>query len=179
MKSVLKLLTILFLSTASAQQKIPDWFVENMKASTGTWITDNTSYQNQNEPFDQYGMHWDWGVGKQSITGKLYGLINGKKQGVLWEFRQYWDYGKNRGVIIQYGADGTVGKGPLTLKNDQISELIQEFVAPNGKKTIHGHRSTLKDGELITTSFDIDSQGAWQKRRTYNWNHIENQNSMN
>ncbi len=164
--------TLLFLSITTitlSQQKTPDWFVKNMEESIGTWITDNMAYKNEQEPFDQYGMDWQWGIGKQSISGTLYGLINGKKQGTFWEFRQYWDFGKNQGIVVQYGGDGTIGIGPMTMNKDNQSELIQEFVGPNGNNKVHGHRSTLKDGKLTTTSFDVSEDGTWKKRRSYVW----------
>ncbi len=164
--------TLIFLVTTHitlSQQKIPDWFVENMEQSIGTWITDNKAYKNENEPFDQYGMDWEWGIGKQSIIGRLYGLIKGKKQGTFWEFRQYWDVAKNEGIVVQYGGDGTIGIGPITMKGKNQTEMTQEFVSPNASKTVHGHLSTLKDGILTTTSYDVSTNGDWKKRRSYVW----------
>ncbi|GAA4276205.1 hypothetical protein [Aquimarina mytili] len=170
MKIYITALVFLCISKISlAQQEIPDWFAKNMEESIGTWITDNSAYKNENEPFDQYGMDWQWGIGKKSITGTLYGIINGKKQGTFWEFRQYWDFGKNQGILVQYGGDGTIGIGPMIMNEDNQSELVQEFVSPNGKKNVHGHRSILKDGQLTTTSFDISEPKSWKKRRSYIW----------
>ncbi|WP_348772838.1 VOC family protein [Aquimarina sp. MMG016] len=166
------IISILFLFNTTivlSQQKVPDWFQKNMEQSIGIWITNNTNYKSKNEPFDQYGMDWEWGIGKQSIKGTLYGLINGKKQGVFWEFRQYWDFENNHGIVVQYGSDGTIGIGPMTQKNDIETKLIQEFIPPTGEKNTHGHLSTLNDSELTTTSYDIDTNGNWKKRRSYTW----------
>ncbi|GAA4274868.1 hypothetical protein GCM10022258_41640 [Aquimarina gracilis] len=149
-----------------------------MEQSIGTWITDNAVYKNENEPFDQYGMDWQWSIGKQSITGKLYGIINGKKQGVFWEFRQYWDFDTNKGIVAQYGTDGTIGIGPIVNKENYQTEMIQKFVSPNGSKTKHGHRSTLKNGKLTTSSFDISENGNWKKRRSYIWYITKNKKDM-
>ncbi len=179
MKTYITTALILLITNISfSQQKIPDWFLENMEQSVGTWITDNATYQNENEPFDQYGMDWQWGIGKQSIIGKLYGMINGKKQGVFWEFRQYWDFDKNKGIVAQFGGDGTVGIGPMIIKEANQTEMIQEFVSPNGNKTKHAHRSTLKDGTLTTTSYDILENGDWKKRRSYIWHIIKNKQDI-
>ncbi len=164
--------------TIFSQQKIPDWFLENMEQSIGSWVTDNKTYKSKNEPFDQYGMDWKWGIGKQSITGKLYGLIKGKKQGTFWEFRQYWDFTKNQGIVVQYGSDGTVGIGPMTLKEENQTEMIQEFTNPNGNKNIHKHLSSLREGELITTSFDIQTNKTWKRRRSYIWHITKNKKIM-
>ncbi|MDY8137353.1 VOC family protein [Aquimarina sp. 2201CG5-10] len=168
MKTYIISTLFLLITNLSFGQKTPDWFVDNMTQSIGTWITDNSSYKTKQEPFDQYGMDWEWGIGKRNITGKLYGLINGKKQGIFWEFRQYWDFDKNQGIIIQYGADGSIGKGPMILKGNQL-ELVQDFISPEGKKTVHGHRSTLNKNIFISTSYDISANGHWQKRRSYTW----------
>ncbi|WP_306345557.1 MULTISPECIES: VOC family protein [Aquimarina] len=179
MKAYITILIFLISThTIFSQQKIPDWFVKNMEQSIGSWITDNKTYKSNNEPFDQYGMDWEWGIGKQSITGKLYGLIKGKKQGIFWEFRQYWDFTKNQGIVVQYGSDGTVGIGPMTLKEENQTEMIQEFTNPNGNKNIHKHLSSLKEGELITTSFDIQPNKTWKKRRSYIWHVTKNKRIM-
>ncbi len=173
--------TLLFLITthmALSQQKIPKWFLENMEQSIGTWITDNSIYKNENEPFDQYGMDWKWGIGKQSITGNLYGLINGKKQGKFWEFRQYWDFTQNKGIVAQYGGDGTVGIGPMILKEGGQTEMIQEFISPDGKKSMHGHRSVINGNKFTSTSFDILSDETWKKRRSYTWYITKNEKTM-
>ncbi|WP_316929927.1 VOC family protein [Aquimarina macrocephali] len=179
MKAYITILIFLISSQiVFSQQKIPDWFVKNMEQSIGSWITDNETYKSKNEPFDQYGMDWEWGIGKQSITGKLYGLINGKKQGTFWEFRQYWDFFKSQGIVAQYGSDGTVGIGPMTQKEGNQTEMIQEFISPNGSKNVHRHLSSLKEGELITTSFDIQSDKTWKKRRSYIWYITKNIKNM-
>lgn len=171
--SIVSILFIFITNISISQQKIPDWFQKNLEQSIGTWITDNKAYQSKNEPFDQYGMDWKWGIGKQSITGTLYGLIKGKKQGTFWEFRQYWNFDKNQGVVVQYSSDGTIGIGPMTQKNDTETKLIQEFIPPTGEKNTHGHLSTLNGSELTTTSYDIDTDGTWKKRRSYIWYLVE------
>ncbi|WP_109300288.1 hypothetical protein [Aquimarina sp. AU474] len=175
MKTIIINISIfLFTIISFAQPKVPDWFIKNMEQSIGTWVTSNDMYKNKNEPFDAYEMQWEWGVGKQSITGKLYGLIANKRQGFFWEFRQYWDVKKHQGTIVQYGGDGSIGIGPLVMKKDQFFELIQEFVSPKGEKTTHGHRSSFKKGKLTTTSYGISTNGKWTENRTYEWSNIKN-----
>ncbi len=164
---------IFFINLSIAQQEVPEWFTQNMEKSIGTWITNNDVYKNQNEPFDQYEMEWVWGVGKQSITGKLYGIIAGKRQGLFWEFRQYWDVKKHQAMVVQYGGDGTIGIGAMIMKKGQVFELTQAFVSTKGETTIHGHRSTFEKSKLITTSYNISEKGKWKKDRTYEWNNIQ------
>ncbi len=164
----------LFISISAGAQQVPDWFITTLEGSVGSWVADNDTYQSEQEPFDQYAMDWEWGIGKQSIKGTLYGLINGEKQGTFWEFRQYWDHAGNHGVLVQYGPNGTVGSGPMVLENETETRLVQDFVTPDGKTTKHGHRSTLSAGKLVTTSFDIDADGKWTQRRTYTWKLVSN-----
>ncbi len=170
-----KIIILLFSTNLGiVHAQMPEWFKENMKQSIGNWVADNTAYQSEAEPFDQYGMEFRWGIGEQSMVGILYGLIDGKKQGVFWEFRQYWDYANNQGIIAQYGANGTFGFGPVKMIDENTNEVIQDFVSPQGEKTIHGHRNTLHQGELITQSYDISQEGEWKDRRSYTWIKIDN-----
>ncbi|WP_299211532.1 hypothetical protein [uncultured Aquimarina sp.] len=170
MKKIITSIPFLILTTIIySQQKTPDWFTKNMKQSIGIWITDNSEYKSEKEPFDQYGMEWKWGIGKQSMRGTLYGLIKGKKQGTFWEFRQYWDFEKNQAMVIQYGVDGTIGKGPMIITKGDKTEMIQDFVSPEGIKSIHGHRSKLNGNKFTVISYDISIDGNWQKKRSYTW----------
>ncbi len=175
--SIIITLLLLLTQLVSGQQKMPEWFTENMETSIGTWITDNNQYKSENEPFDQYGMDWTWGIGKQSIQGNLYGIIDGKRQATFWEFTQYWDFEKNQGMVIQYGVDGTVGSGTMKPMDGYKHELIQTFTGPNGSFTT-SHVSTLKNGTLVTTSFDIAKDGSKKPRRSYTWHITKNNNTM-
>ncbi len=179
MQTIFISIPILILTTIThGQEKTPDWFTKNMEQSIGVWVTDNSVYKNEKEPFDQYGMEWNWGIGKQSLTGTLYGLINGKKQGTFWEFRQYWDFEKNQAMIIQYSFDGTIGKGPMYIKKGDQIEMKQDFMSPKGHKSIHGHRSILNGNKFISNSYDISIDGNWKKRRSYTWYLTKNEDSI-
>ena len=163
------MILVFFISTEIFSQKVPDWFQQNMKQTVGTWVTTNKEYQNENEPMESYGMNWKWGIGKQSIVGELYGFINNKKVGPFWEFRQYWDFNKNQGVLVQYAPNGTVGLGPLKVLENDMVEITQVFTTSNGGQSKHGHRSTLNGNEFISSSFLIDASGKWSKNRSYTW----------
>ncbi|WP_298894928.1 VOC family protein [uncultured Psychroserpens sp.] len=171
MKNTMKFILLLCISQTLAQTSntIPEWFQKNMEGSIGTWVADNAEYQNENEPMTSYAMDWKWGIGKTSITGELYGYIDDKKVGPFWEFRQYWDFKKNEGILIQYGSDGTVGIGPLKQISDSETELTQIFTTPSGVSTTHGHRSSLKPNTLTVSSFTIDANEKWTVNRSYTW----------
>ncbi len=146
----------------------PKWFSSNMQSLVGTWVTSNQAYKNENEPFEQYVLEWQWGVGKQSIQGTLYGVENDKKV-AFWDFRQYWDYQKNQGILVQYGINGTMGIGAMYLEDDKAIKIQQAFTDPTGKTTQEGHLSTLNNNEQTTTSYSISTDNQWNKKRTYIW----------
>ncbi|WP_298902833.1 VOC family protein [uncultured Psychroserpens sp.] len=171
MKHTIKIMILFVISQTMAQNSstVPKWFQKNMEGSIGTWIADNATYKNESEPMTSYAMDWEWGVGKSSITGQLYGYIGDKKVGPFWEFRQYWDFEKNQGILIQYGIDGTVGIGPLKQISSNETELTQKFTSPSGVSNVHGHRSTLSLNSFTSSSFNINENGKWVADRSYTW----------
>ncbi|MEM7052691.1 MAG: hypothetical protein AAF604_23710 [Acidobacteriota bacterium] len=147
----------------------PPWVGEHFEAMVGVWITDNSAYLSENEPFDQYGMEWSWGIGEKSLVGRLYGLQEGREVATFWEFREFWHVGEGHLVTQQFGGDGRFGVGPHTRTGEHSTEMVQSFFVPQGETMRVGHRSTRRDGELTTESFDIDGEGEWKPRRSYVW----------
>ena len=171
MKNLVNIMLLFVISQAVGQNSkiIPEWFQKNMEGSIGTWVADNALYKNDNEPMTNYAMEWEWALGKKAITGQLYGFIGDKKVGPFWEFRQYWDFEKNQGILVQYGMDGTVGIGPLKPISTNETELVQVFTNPNGVSNTHGHKSTLNTNTFTSSSFNIDGNGKWTADRSYTW----------
>lgn len=161
---------------AASQTRAPDWLAREMSemvADGGRWITDNSAYRGEQEPFDQYGMEWHWAIGRNSITGRLFGLRDSQEVGTFWEFRIYWHPGKREAVIVQYGGDGRMGEGPLRATgNTHETESIQVFYAPDGSRTRLRHLAVTADGTHRTQSFD-EEDGKWVARRTYVWKRTE------
>jgi hypothetical protein len=152
-----------------AQQTKPAWVAAYMEAMIGTWIADNAAYRSAEEPFDAFGIDWTWGIGKQSIVGRLYGLQSGRESGTFWEFREFWHPGEGQLLATQFSADGTYGVGPHHRKPDGTMEMLQVFHGQTGPATRVGHRSELKGNEQTTHSFDVAADGTWKPRRTYVW----------
>jgi hypothetical protein len=151
------------------QQAKPAWVASHMDAMIGTWIADNAAYRSAQEPFDAFGIDWTWGIAKQSIVGRLYGLRSGKEIATFWEFREFWHPGEGQLLATQFGVDGTYGVGPHHRKPDGTMEMLQVFHGPTGPATRVGHRSELKGNEQFTHSFDVAADGTWKPRRTYVW----------
>ena len=150
-------------------QKIPDWFLKDMESLIGTWLTSNEKYKSENEPYDSYGVEWKWGIGKTSMTGRLFGIKDNKEIGDFWQYRQYWDAEKNEGVLIQFGYNGTKGEGPIKLLSDGKTESIQSFSSPGAKTWGLKHISFIEDNVHTTISYNKNEKGEWQLNRTYKW----------
>ena len=155
-----------------AQDGIPTEYLDELKKEVGTWVTDNSRYHNDQEPSDQYGINWEWGMGKKSIKGRLFGMKDGEELGTFWEFRKYWDPVQQKVIVMQFGGDGTVGIGPLDpLSAEGVPELTQVFTAPNGVSYNTGHETVWKnDFTHVTISYDWNEErNKWVERRSYTW----------
>ncbi|MEZ5916240.1 MAG: hypothetical protein R3C40_01475 [Parvularculaceae bacterium] len=93
-------------AAVSESAKPPQWFpgrdIGN-DADGGRWIADNKVYKNDNETFDAYGIEWVSGFNGATMTGRLFGIRDGKETSNFWEFRQYWHPGRKQGVLEQFG----------------------------------------------------------------------------
>lgn len=150
----------------------PQWYLDNIEFLTrdgGRWIASNADYQSENEPMEAYVMEWKKGYAN-SMTGRLYGVVDGKPTGDFWRFRQYWHPGEGKAVLEQFGFDGAVGLGTLWRDGD-VNKTLQTFYTPDGGENDQGHEAHNPDADThVTTSFDV-VEGAWSKRRTYTWKH--------
>lgn len=140
------------------------------ESQVGTWKADNSAYKNENEPMTAYGIEWRFDELKNSIYGKLYGLIDSNNVGVFWEFHQYWNSNISRIEFIQIGGDGTIGSGSLIQSNSSEYELIQLFTNTKNETRYEKHSYLRPNANTeITSSFEKDINGNWIKKRTYTW----------
>ena len=150
---------------------IPQWLLGDWAArtrGTGTWITDNSAHKSDNEPFDAYGLQWEYGLGKKHLKGRLYCLRDGQDVGAVWQFLEFWDPAAGEARIVQIGSDGTVGQGRIWRLADGSVKEQQTFTSPEGGSFESAHHSWMKAGEHHTQSFSIEG-GEWVKRRHYVW----------
>ena len=157
--------------TEAPGHPIPQWLLDDWAArtqGTGTWITDNSAFKSENEPFDAYGLQWENGLGKKSLTGRLFCLRDGQDVGAVWQFLEYWDPAAAEVRIVQIGSDGAVGLGRIWRLDDGSVREQQTFTRPDGAAFESGHHSWMEDGEHHTQSFSIEN-GEWVKRRFYIW----------
>lgn len=149
----------------------PPWFLQHMEFLTqGRWITDNSQYKSESEPFDAYGMEYEKGIGGKSVRGRLFGLIDNKEVATFWEFHTVWHPAENRVLAFQFGGDGTYAVGPMIATGEHSHRMEQVFYSPNGSSRSSGHETDeAKDGSFITRSFDISADGSWHPQRAYTW----------
>ncbi len=153
-----------------AQDAIPDWFLEDMEKEIGTWVADNSAYQSEQEPYDAYHIDWQWSIPNYCIKGQLYGVVNGDKSPVFWEFRKFWDGQQQKPKVIQLGLDGTLGIGHEEKMHGDTTKLSQIFTTSLGTEREEGHKTVhYSDSVQTGSSFHITDEGAWEKKRTYTW----------
>lgn len=156
---------------AAAPAPAPQWHLDDIDFMTrngGRWVTSNADYQSENEPFNAYAMEWKKGYAN-SMTGRLFGIRDGKETGDFWRFRQYWHPGKGQVMLEQFGFGGAMGIGPVT-RDGETAIIEQTFYPSEGNANVVAHKSRndAKTDAHITESFDI-VDGEWRPRRTYEW----------
>ncbi|MEZ5319682.1 MAG: hypothetical protein R2752_19935 [Vicinamibacterales bacterium] len=157
----------------STPQPVPPVVQEAWEHLIGTWVADNAAYKGPGDPNDAFGIEWQWGLGRQSLVGRLYGIRDGKDIGTYWQFREFWHPGEGRIIATQFGSDGSYGAGPGEIRPDGSSEYLQTFWDPSaGTVTRVGHRATLEGDVHTTTSFDVGADDVWTVRRTYVWKRV-------
>jgi len=149
----------------------PEWFIREiatLTAGSGRWIADNSEYKSEQEPFEAYGTEWVASFDGTTMTGRLFGIKDGKETVNFWEFRQYWHPGRGEAVVEQFGWGGTVGVGTAWKDGDE-TRSDQSFFTPGGGVSRTGHVSRFSDDDThVTESFDI-ADDVWTARRSYTW----------
>jgi len=174
--ATLSLMLILLLGSAQAlAAEIPQWFLDDLEESIGTWIADNSEYKSDEEPYEKYGLEWKYGIGNTSLIGRMFAYQDGKEIGPFWQFRQYWDNESGQAVVLQFGWYGEIGAGTYRPLEDGSVEVIQNFVKPNGETRPVRHINKVADDHFSSTSFEMQD-GEWvQDRSTYIWKKVEHE----
>ncbi len=155
---------------APASAAPPQWYLDDVEFLTrdgGRWIASNEQYQSDDEPIEAYGIEWKKGYAN-SMTGRLFGIMNGEETGDYWRFRQYWHPGEQKAVVEQFGFGGVIGVGHLWNEGEK-NKTEQSFYALDGSVNEQGHIAQNPDNDThVTESFDI-VDGEWKPRRIYTW----------
>ncbi|MHA7871686.1 MAG: hypothetical protein ACX939_04985 [Hyphococcus sp.] len=168
-------------SSAETPATPPQWYLDDIAFLTrdgGRWIASNADYKSDNEKIDAFVLEWTQGYA-QSMTGRLYGVVDGETTRDFWRFRQYWHPGEGNAVLEQFGAGGAVGVGVIWQEGEMMKSL-QTFYAPDGGVREAGHITRNPDTEThVTESFDI-IDGDWRPRRSYTWKRdVDNESNHN
>ncbi len=159
-------------SSPSKQAAIPPNLLKSWEILTGNsgiWTTDNSKYKSQNEPYDQYQLHWKFDEGKNSLTGKLYGIQEGKEKVEFWHFNTFWDAVKGKAIVFQISPNGSFGLAESEMLSDSLEQSLGVFHYSNGQSESSKHQSITKPAAHSTTSFVMDKEGNWVPNRTYKW----------
>jgi len=150
---------------------IPQWFMKDLENNIGRWIADNSKHKSEKEPSTSYGIEWKWGIGKTSIIGRLFGVVDGKETGDFWQFRQYWDNVKGEGIIVQFGHGGVMGIGNVKqVENiEDTTQTVQTFSLTDGRTWEQKHILKMEKTQFVGTSYDKDKDNNWVKSRSYTW----------
>ena len=159
---------------ATAADSAPAWFrrhLENLTSGSGRWTADNSAFRSQGEPWDAYGLEWTWGLGRQSVKGRLYAIKDGKEVGSFFEYRLLWHPGERKAMLFQYGSDGTYGLGVIEPDGANGTAVEQTFYQPDGGTTRVKHTDRHIGEVRVVRSFDWVN-GAWHPRRVYHWKRV-------
>lgn len=148
----------------------PQWYLDDIAFLTrgsGRWVTSNADYMSENEPMEAYVIEWRKGYAN-SMTGRLFAIVEGKETGDYWRFRQYWHPGEGKAVLEQFGFGGAAGLGVIWREGDKM-KTVQTFYPPQGAPALNGHIAYNPDAEThVTESYNI-VDGEWRPNRTYTW----------
>lgn len=178
MKTVLLAVLVLLMLAGDARSQsaaAPQWFLDDiaiLSAGTGRWITDNSAYTSDAEPWGSYGTAWTASFDGTTMSGRLFAIEDGAETTRFWEFRQYWHPGRGEAVLEQFGRDGKIVIGKMT--NDGTITLIdQTSYTIDGASSRSGHLSRFLDADTyFTESFTI-KDGLRVPYREYIWRRIE------
>ncbi len=176
MKRNLIVLTSLIGFNLNAQiAKIPQWFLDDIKRTQGTWVADNSAFVSEQEPYVAYINEWFLGLDSTSLSGQLHGQTASGEKVLFWEFKQYWDNETQKAIVQQFGRNNVIGKGSMSPSEDKKMEAIQTFSLIDGRHWIEKHETYFRGDTLITISFGQQMDKTWKKKRTYSWIKQENE----
>lgn len=155
---------------AQAQGGIPDWFRADLAAMTrdgGRWVADNS---NPDEPWDRWVMEWTLAPDGTSMTGRLFGISDGRESEDFWQFRQFWHPAEEKAVVMQWGAGGMVGTGEMVSTGEGRGMLDQTFWTPDGRSFRVGHTWRNSGDERVTEQYDVPpGESAWRLNHVLAW----------
>ncbi|MDJ0645505.1 MAG: hypothetical protein QNJ57_05905 [Flavobacteriaceae bacterium] len=73
-------------------KSIPAWVLDNWKKRTqesGIWVANNSGYKSKDEPYDKYGLQWEYGLGQKHLKGRLFVMKDNKEVGSIWQFTEF------------------------------------------------------------------------------------------
>ncbi|MBT8266875.1 MAG: hypothetical protein KJO41_05625 [Bacteroidia bacterium] len=162
------LIVIVLIISVSVSAQVPESYKAEMQRMLGTWIADNSNYMSEQETDDAYAIRWTYGLDNTTLIGHLFGMKDGVKTSVYWQFFQFWDPENKQVRVIQMNTYGTKGEGLVKYIDEQHSQLTQVYVNPDGSRFETGHKTELYANKEISRSYEI-KDGKWIEGRHYIW----------
>ncbi|MBK7344343.1 MAG: hypothetical protein IPJ06_15355 [Saprospiraceae bacterium] len=75
------LLCLVSVSTVLSGQDAapPPWYLDELRYQVGTWTASNEAWVSDQEPMTDYRVEWIWGEHRNTLKGRLYGMIKGSR----------------------------------------------------------------------------------------------------
>lgn len=178
MKTVLLAVFVLLMLAGDARSQsaaAPQWFLDDIAVlsdGTGRWITDNSAYRSDAEPWSAYGTAWTSSFDGTTMSGRLFAIEDGVEATRFWEFRQYWHPGRREGVLEQFGHGGRIVVGSMTNENG-VTTIDQTAYTIDGDSNRGGHVSRFLDADTYFTESFLIRDGARIPYREYTWRRVE------
>lgn len=158
--------------SAESQLDPPEWYtghIEFMTSGEGIWVADNCTYLSDSETDEAYLTKWKKDIHGHTMTGELTGIRNQVPSEHYWNFRMFWDPVSEKAYVYQFGMNGAIGKGEVTVQENDCVQMIQEFSYPDRTTMKIKHLTCEIGKEYTTQSYFKDAQGVWIKNRFYTW----------
>ena len=153
---------------ATNMMTLDEWKAELARIVGDAWVTANDAYRSETEPAVAYATAMRLQPGGLSASGCLWSIHADDSTAIQWSFFQAWDPTRERGMLYQSSAGGTVGFGHFQRVEGE-PELVQDFIGPGGTSFRAGHFETWEgDDTRISRSVNRDGD-VWAPRREYTW----------
>lgn len=150
------------LLTGPARAAPPGWWaghVDYISREGGTWVTPNPAAAGDPAAPDSFGMTWTATNDGYGLSGRLYGLKDGREVAEFWTFREFYHPGDGRIIFEQWGGPGAYGLGETVMTGPGAFRIDQTFWLADGRNWRERHEAAEGPGGYETRVFDIGAKG--------------------
>jgi len=152
---------------------VPDWhrdFIDFLSRESGRWVGDNTPYRSDIEAATEYVLEFAPSLDGTSMTGRMYGQVDGRYLVTMWEYRGYWDPATGTSVMLQVGWDGQSGIGAVVPEGEGAFRYRQTVSTPGLPARVEEQLITVIDENTYRMeAWGLDADGERVPTRTYTY----------